>query len=188
LRMLDLQLAARWGRPRPGRNTRRHIMAAADPAYLDAQQAALGYLLRGRRDLRGATARLDRLRADFGLARVMQISWWVELVVRPGCLDEFETLTGEMVISTQGESGVLGYQRFISEDRQTVYVSERYENSDAAVAHLVKFAATFGERYRSLVERKRFIVFGEPSDALRTLLDRYGASYHRPFGPFRYWG
>ena len=91
----------------------------------------------------------------------MQISWWVELIVRPGCLDEFETLTGEMVASTRAESGVLAYQRFISEDRQTVYVHERYENCDAAVAHLVKFAATFGERYGSLVTRKRFVVFGD---------------------------
>jgi quinol monooxygenase YgiN len=118
----------------------------------------------------------------------MQISWWVELEVRPGRLDEFETLTGEMVASTRAEGGVLAYQRFISEDRQTIYVHERYENSDAAVAHLVKFAATFGKRYGSLVTRKRFVVFGAPSDALRTLLDGYGAAYHRPFGPFAYWG
>jgi len=75
------------------------------------------------------------------------------LIVRPDCLDEFETLTGEMVASTRAKSGVLAYQRFISEDRQTVYVHERYENSDAAVAHLVKFAATFGGRYGSLVAR-----------------------------------
>ena len=118
----------------------------------------------------------------------MQISWWVESVVRPGCLDEFETLTGEMVASTRAESGVLAYQRFISEDRQTVYVHERYENSDAAIAHLVKFTATFGEHYGSLVTRKRFVVFGDPNDALRTPLDSYGTTYHRPFGPFRYWG
>src|SRR5262249_51660155 len=65
----------------------------------------------------------------FGLTRAMQISWWVELVVRPGCLDEFETLTGEMVASTRVESGVLAYQRFISEDRRTVYVYERYKDS-----------------------------------------------------------
>jgi quinol monooxygenase YgiN len=118
----------------------------------------------------------------------MQISWWVELAVRPGCLDEFETLTAEMVASTRDESGVLAYQRFISDDRQTVHVHERYENSDAAIAHLVKFAATFGDRFGRLVERKRFVVFGEPSDALRTLLDSYGASYFQPFGSFRYWG
>jgi quinol monooxygenase YgiN len=117
----------------------------------------------------------------------MPVSWWVELIVRPGCLDEFETLTGEMVASTQAEIGVLAYQPFISADRQTVFVHERYENSDAAVAHLVKFAATFGKRYGKLVERKRFVVFGEASDALRTLLDRYGATYCQPFGPFPYW-
>jgi quinol monooxygenase YgiN len=120
--------------------------------------------------------------------RAIQVSWWVELDVRPGCLDEFEILTGEMVASAREESGVLAYQRFISDDRQTVHVHERYENSDAALAHVVKFAAVFGDRYASLVERKRFIVFGEPSDPLRTLLDSYGASYHRPFGSFRYWG
>src|SRR5215472_1789180 len=81
-------------------------------------------------------------------ARMMQVSWWVELVVCPGCLDEFEALTGEMVASTQAESGVLAYQRFISEDRQTVHAHERYENSDAAATHLIKFAARFGDRYR----------------------------------------
>ena len=118
----------------------------------------------------------------------MQISWWVEIAVRPGCLDEFETLTGEMVASTRAESGVLACQRFISDDRQTVHAHERYENSNAAMTHLVKFAAMFGDRYGRLVARKRFVVLGEPSDGLRTLLDSYGVSYHRPFGPFRYWG
>ena len=47
LRMLDLQPAARWRHPRAGRNARRHIMAATDPAHLDAQQTALGQLCRG---------------------------------------------------------------------------------------------------------------------------------------------
>jgi quinol monooxygenase YgiN len=118
----------------------------------------------------------------------MQVSWWVELAVRPNCLEAFEALTGEMVASTRDEQGVLAYQRFISHDRRTVYVHERYENSDAAVAHLVKFAATFGERYGRLVERKRFLVFGDPSDELRALLDKYHAIYYRPFGSFPYWG
>lgn len=71
----------------------------------------------------------------------MQVSWWVELSVRPGCLDEFEKLTGEMVAATRAESGVLAYQRFISADQRTVYVHERYEDSNAAIAHLRAFAA-----------------------------------------------
>ena len=63
----------------------------------------------------------------------MQIFWWVELAVRPGYLGEFETLTDEMVALTRAESGVLAYQRFISDDRQTVHVHECYKNSDAAM-------------------------------------------------------
>jgi quinol monooxygenase YgiN len=119
---------------------------------------------------------------------LVPVSWWVELAVKPGELANFEKLTAEMVTSTRAESGVLAYQRFISDDRQTVHVHESYENSAAAVAHLVKFAALFGERYASLVERKRFNVFGNPSDELRGLLDGYEATYHEPFGSFAYWG
>jgi quinol monooxygenase YgiN len=118
----------------------------------------------------------------------MQVSWWVELEVRSGCLDEFEKLTSEMVDSTRAERGVLAYQRFISDDLRTIYAHERYEDSDAAVAHLRTFDATVAERYASIVERKRFIVFGDPSDELRILLDKYGATYHRPFGRSPYWG
>jgi quinol monooxygenase YgiN len=93
-----------------------------------------------------------------------------------------------MVNSTRAETGVLAYQRFISDDQRTVYVHERYEDSDAAGAHLRTFAAIFGARYASMVDRKRFAVFGDPSDELRMLLDGYGATYHRSFGPFSYWG
>lgn len=120
-------------------------------------------------------------------SNAMQVSWCVELAVRPDCLDEFEKLTAEMVISTRAEQGVLAYQRFISDDQQTVYVYERYEDSDAASAHLRKFAAAFGERYGRLVERKHFVVFGDPSDELRALLDNYGVTYYRRFGSFPYW-
>lgn len=118
----------------------------------------------------------------------MQVSWWVELAVRTGCLDDFETLTGEMVAATRLENGVLAYQRFIGDDLQTIHVHERYESSEAAAAHLRNFAAMFGERYAGLVERRSFVVFGEPSHELRALLDRYGATYCRPFGSFPYWG
>ena len=100
----------------------------------------------------------------------------------------FLKVTGEMVASAQAENGVLAYQRFISEDGQTIYVHERYEDSGAAIEHLRAFVATFDERYASMVERKRFVVFGDPSDELRALLNGYGAPYHRPFGSFPYWG
>jgi quinol monooxygenase YgiN len=110
------------------------------------------------------------------------------LALRPGCLEDFAKLTGEMVASAQAENGVLAYQRFISEDGQAIFVHEGYEDSGAAIAHLRAFMKIFYERYASMVERKRFVVFGQPSDELRMLLNGFGATYHRPFGPFPYWG
>jgi quinol monooxygenase YgiN len=106
-----------------------------------------------------------------------QISWQVELAIKPGQLDNFRALTREMVEFTQAEAGVLIYERFISADGATVYVYERYADSAAAVAHLQAFRQHFGERFASLVERKRFTVFGAPSVALRAILDRFGATY-----------
>ena len=113
-----------------------------------------------------------------------EISWQVELAIRPGELDNLRTLTSEMVESTKGERGVLIYERFVSEDGKVVYVYERYADSAAAVAHLLVFAAIYGERFAKLVDRRRFMVFGTPSDALKWILDRFSATYLRPVDGF----
>ena len=116
-----------------------------------------------------------------------QVSWRVELGVKPGQLDNFRVLTGEMVESTLGETGVLSYERFVSGDGNFVHVHERYADSSSALAHLRTFAEKFSERFLSMVERKRFLVFGSPSGELMKILDGFGAIYMRPFGDFGYW-
>ena len=45
-----------------------------------------------------------------------QISWHVELAVKPGQIANFRALTTEMVESTKHEAGVLNYERFVSAD------------------------------------------------------------------------
>lgn len=106
-----------------------------------------------------------------------QISWQVELSIKPGQLANFQVLTQEMVEFTQAEAGALIYERFISADDATVYVYERYVDSAAAVAHLRAFRQHFGSRFANLVDRKRFLVFGMPSAELQTILDSVGAVY-----------
>jgi len=113
-----------------------------------------------------------------------QVAWRVELAIKPGQLDNFRTLTGEMVESTLGENGVLSYERFVSEDGEVVHVYERYADSPSALVHLSTFAEKFGG---SFGERKRFTVFGSPSEDLRKVLDGSGAIYMCPFGDFAYW-
>jgi len=116
-----------------------------------------------------------------------EISWRVELRVKPGQLGNFQTLTGEMVAVTRGEPGVLSYQRFVSEDGTTIYLYERYADSTAAIAHLEVFAKRFAVRFSTMVERKTFTVFGDPSTELKAQLDKFNAIYLKPFGNFDYW-
>ena len=113
-----------------------------------------------------------------------QISWQVVLGVKPDELDNFRTLTAEMVESTRGEPGVLSYERFVSEDGKVVHVYERYVDSAAAVAHLLTFGRKFGGRFVGMVDRRRFTVYGTPSEELKGMLDGFGATYLRLLGGF----
>jgi quinol monooxygenase YgiN len=51
-----------------------------------------------------------------------QVSWQVELAVKPGELDNFRALTAEMMESSRAEPVVLSYERFVSADGQVVHV------------------------------------------------------------------
>lgn len=113
-----------------------------------------------------------------------QVSWHVELAVKPGALEDLRALTGEMVEATRGEPGVLSYERFVSADGMVVHVDERYADSAAAVAHVRTFGRQFGDRFVGLVDRTRFTVYGTPSVELRGMLDGFGATYMAPFGGF----
>ena len=42
-----------------------------------------------------------------------QISWHVELTVKPGQIGNFRALTTQMVESTRHEAGVVNYERFV---------------------------------------------------------------------------
>ena len=106
-----------------------------------------------------------------------EVSWQVELELKPGQRDHFLALTEEMVEASRCEAGALIYERFVSEDGEAVWVYERYADSAAAVAHLKMFAEQFGERFTGMVSRKRFTVFGSPSDELRNILDGFNATY-----------
>lgn len=116
-----------------------------------------------------------------------QISWHGVLTIKQDQFDNFQALTREMVDFTRTESGILSYQRFVSEDGNFVHVYERYADSAAALAHLRNFATRFSERFSTMANRERFTVFGQPSNELREVLDSFGARYLRSFGDLAYW-
>jgi quinol monooxygenase YgiN len=117
-----------------------------------------------------------------------EVSWWVELAVKAGQLDRFLALTEAMVAVTQGEDGVLSYERFANDDGTVIHVHERYASSEAALAHLRTFAEKFASRFSSMVTRRSFTVYGNVNDELKSVLDGFGASsYFHAFGELDYW-
>ncbi len=108
-----------------------------------------------------------------------EVSWLVKLMIKPGQFDNFRALSREMVESSRLEAGILRYERFVSEDTVLVYAYERYVDSAAALAHLRTFEKLFSSRFLRMVDRKRFTVFGVPTDELKTVLDKFGATYLR---------
>lgn len=105
------------------------------------------------------------------------ISWHVELQVKPGQLEAFRAITREMVESTKSEPGALIYERYMGDDGDIVHVFERYVDPNAAVAHLTAFGKMYGARFATMVNRKRFTVFGTPTVELKEILDPLGATY-----------
>jgi quinol monooxygenase YgiN len=113
-----------------------------------------------------------------------QISWVVELAVKPGQLESFRALMREMVESTRAEPGALSYEWFVREDGSVVHIYERYADSPAALAHLAGFGEKFAERFLGMVEPTRVSVYGNPSAEARSVLDGFGANYLGDFGGF----
>lgn len=113
-----------------------------------------------------------------------QVSWLVEVEVKPGQLETFKQLVRDMVESTSPEPGTLSYEWFISDDGTLVHIYERYADSEALLTHFRGFLEKFAERFSASLDLKRFTVYGEPSDEARAELGVLNPVYLGTLGGF----
>ena len=113
-----------------------------------------------------------------------QVSWIIELAVRPGQLDTFKELMEEMVEGTSTEPKTLAYEWFISDDNSEVHIYEEYTDSESMIAHVSGFMEKWAKRFMECVEPTRFVVYGNPSPAARELLAPFGGKYLDNWGGF----
>lgn len=113
-----------------------------------------------------------------------EISWSLELAIKPGQIDVVRSLIPEMVESTRNEPGALTYEWSISDDESVIHSHERYADSEAVLAHLTAFGERFAERLLPAVDPTRFVVYGTPTDRATEALDAFGALYMKPFAGF----
>lgn len=65
--------------------------------------------------------------------------------IAPGDLAEFKRLAAQALELTKGEAGALQYDWFFSSDETRCVVRERYENSDAILAHMANLGELIGK-------------------------------------------
>ena len=113
-----------------------------------------------------------------------RMSFVAKLTIRPGQLEAFKVLIGEMVEVVQAkEPGALGYEYFVSADGTTVHICERYADSAAVMTHMANFAA-FGERWDAAVAKMDVVAYGTPSDEVGVLLGSVGGTLMTPLAGF----
>ena len=113
------------------------------------------------------------------------VSWLLEFTIQDGQLDNFKSLTKEMIEATQSnEPGALNYEYFLEADGKAGQVYERYTDSAATMVHLGNFGEKFAERFLAVLAPVRFFVYGSPSDDVKAALEAFGPVYMEDAGGF----
>ncbi len=113
------------------------------------------------------------------------VQWVLELNIKDGKFDAFETLMNEMVAATKAnEPGAHAYEWFVSDDRKTCHIYERYADSAAVMTHLGTFGEKFAGRFLDALEPTRLTVYGNPSDEARNALAGLNAAFMGQIGGY----
>ncbi len=114
-----------------------------------------------------------------------EVSWLLELTLAPNTTEAFTTLMGEMVAGTrENEPGTLIYEWSTSADGSTVWILERYRDSDSAMIHLGTFGSRFAERFLAILTPVRMVVTGSPDERVRKALEGLHPAWGAPVGGF----
>lgn len=73
----------------------------------------------------------------------------------------------------------------IDSNHTSVYLYERYANSQQALAHMANFGTNYGSRFMSLLKPASVVVFGFPSADLCRQLEGLSPIYKQSFAGFQ---
>ncbi len=113
------------------------------------------------------------------------LSWLVEMDIKEDQLDAAQTLMEELVEHSAKEPTTHTYDCYISEDKKTAALYERYDSPEAAHAHLKGFLATFVDRFVAVFDTTRLVVYGSAHEELKADLEGWGPTYLSYWGGFR---
>ena len=103
----------------------------------------------------------------------------VRSAIKPDGVDDYRALGREITADNEAaEPGQMIFEWFI--DDHDAHIYERYTDSAAAVTHVQRFEANFGERFLALCTPTRMSVYGEPSDELKEAIAGFNPRHLSP--------
>jgi quinol monooxygenase YgiN len=102
----------------------------------------------------------------------------VEGQVKSGSLDDFKAQIKTLVDTTKAdEPDTLIYECYLADDNVNFEIYERYRDSAATVVHLKIFMENFAQAFQTVADTTKVTVYGSPDDAVKQILDGFGAVY-----------
>lgn len=99
------------------------------------------------------------------------VSWIIEAKYEPSNEATLEEMAKEMTsYFLANESQTTHFEWSVNSEQGQLILHERYANSQAGLTHIETFSGKFGERFSALVQPKRVVVFGHPSEELMGVL------------------
>lgn len=113
------------------------------------------------------------------------IFWIFELTIKEGKLEALKKIMTEMVDATkENEPETMAYEWTINAENTKCHIHERYVDSKATLNHLQTFMEKFAARLMETGDSTSFVVYGNPSEEAKTVLDGFSAVYMKPIGGF----
>jgi quinol monooxygenase YgiN len=112
-----------------------------------------------------------------------QISWLLEVKIRPGKFDDFRAVARDLITQTQSETTTLDYEWHLSPDNSVCHIFERYADSAAVLRHVEGFHL-HAERFFASCEAVNFSVYGPANDAAKAMLADLNPVYFSTLGGF----
>ena len=104
------------------------------------------------------------------------IYWTITGKVKDGELENMKKAIEAMVVATRTEDGAISYDFWLSEDDTTLYLYERYKDSEATLEHM-KNVGNLLPAFINCVDLEPITIIGNCSNELKQAWEAFGAQH-----------
>ena len=104
------------------------------------------------------------------------IYWTITGKVKDGELENMKKAIEAMVVATRTEDGAISYDFWLSDDYTTLYIRERYKDSEATLEYM-KNVGNLLPALISFVELEPITIIGNYSSELKQAWEAFGAKH-----------